>query len=132
MVFADYDGCFIEVVIPALDGLQQLFEQAVYWWESGGRETVIEIGEGIGVITVYVIWEDTVSDAFNSYDPDPYKRAGQKKQGRENKSHARKKSGWQPRNNRRDEKPRKPKKHTPGRGHSHYVFWMLKWEDEEY
>ena len=51
-----------------------------------------------------------------STNPDPYARPGQKKQGRERKSKARKRDDWKPRSN-----PRPPKKHTPGRGHRKYI-----------
>ena len=54
------------------------------------------------------------------YNPDPDGRANQKKQGRENKSKSRKKENWKPRNNRRDGKPRKLPKHTPGKDHRKY------------
>ena len=53
------------------------------------------------------------SDA--DYDPNSYKRAGEKKQNRENRSKSRSKAGWNPRNNRRDGKPAKPKSHTPSK-----------------
>ncbi len=61
--------------------------------------------------------EEVYGPFLSVYDPDPYKKPGQKKQGRENKSAARKKKGWKPRNNRRDGKPRRVPKHTPGRDH---------------
>ena len=48
-------------------------------------------------------------------EPDPYARPGQKKQGRERKTKARKNPDWKPRSN-----PKPPKKHTPGRGHRKY------------
>lgn len=54
------------------------------------------------------------------YNPNPYAREGEKKQNRENRTKARTKLGWQPRNNRRDGKPAKPKAHTPGRDHDKY------------
>ena len=56
----------------------------------------------------------------NSYDPDPYKRPGQKKQNREGKNLNRQKKSFTPRNNRRDGMPAPPKKHTPGRDHRKY------------
>ena len=49
------------------------------------------------------------------YDPNPYKRQGQKKQGRENRNGSRKKPDWEPRNNKRSKTPAEPKKHTPGK-----------------
>ena len=54
------------------------------------------------------------------YDPNPHARPNQKKQGRENGNKARKSPKWEPRNNRRDGQPAKPKKHTPGRDHRKY------------
>ena len=54
---------------------------------------------------------------YSTVDPDPYRRPGRKKQGREPSYRARKKDDWEPRNNRRDGKPRKPKSHTPGSDH---------------
>ncbi|EEK88490.1 RHS repeat domain-containing protein [Bacillus cereus] len=53
--------------------------------------------------------------AKSNYNPDPYARPGQKKQGRENKE----KKGWKSQSNKRDG-PSKPKKHTPGKGHGKY------------
>ncbi|MBO5969746.1 MAG: hypothetical protein J6S14_14735, partial [Clostridia bacterium] len=55
--------------------------------------------------------------AKEDYNPDPYGRAQQKKQGRELKNKARKGNKWEPRNNKRDGKPAKPKSHTPGKDH---------------
>ena len=52
----------------------------------------------------------------NSYDPNPYKRPGQKKQGREPREKKRAKD-WTPNPNK---KPSPPKKHTPGRDHRKY------------
>lgn len=52
-----------------------------------------------------------------TYNPDPFARPNQKKQGRENKNRNRKKENFKPRNNKRNNKPAKPKKHTPGREH---------------
>ena len=69
----------------------------------------------------------TVSDSQseiktnNDYDPNPYRRAGEKKQNRENRNKSREKDGWKPRNNKRDGKPAKPKPHTPSKkGHKKY------------
>ena len=56
-----------------------------------------------------------------NYDPNPYARPGEKKQNRENRSKSRTKDGWEPRNNRRDGRPAKPKSHTPSKkGHKKY------------
>ena len=62
---------------------------------------------------------DNLTDKKEDYNPDPYKRPGRKKQGRENANKARKRN-WEPRNNKRDNKPAKPKKHTPGKEHRKY------------
>lgn len=52
------------------------------------------------------------------YDPNPYRRPGEKKQNRENRIKSRQKSNWKPRNNKRDGKPAKPKPHSPSKkGH---------------
>ena len=56
-----------------------------------------------------------------TYDPDPYGRAGQKKQGRENKNKGRKDKNWKPRNNRRDGKPHQLPKHTPARERRKFI-----------
>jgi RHS repeat-associated protein len=67
------------------------------------------IGVAIGVTIVYAV------DKYQSYNPDPYARPNQKKQGRELKNKARKKSTWKPKKT-----PKKPKKHTPGKDHRKY------------
>ena len=54
------------------------------------------------------------------YNPDPYGRKNQKKQGRENKNKNRTKENYKPKNNKRNNMPAKPKKHTPDRGHNKY------------
>lgn len=54
------------------------------------------------------------------YNPDPYGRKNQKKQGRENKNKNRTKENYKPKNNKRNNMPAKSKKHTPGRGHNKY------------
>lgn len=65
-----------------------------------------------------------VNIVLNAYNPDPYKRPGQKKQGREKKNKSRKKPNWEPRNGTR--RPKKPKSHTPGKDHRKYnVFYDL-------
>ena len=52
------------------------------------------------------------------YDPNPYRRPGEKKQNRENRIKSRQKGNWEPRNNKRDGKPAKPKPHSPSKkGH---------------
>ena len=70
------------------------------------------------VVSVVVIAVD-IYDSQNSFaissEADPYARPGQKKQGRERKSKARRSKDWKPRSN-----PKPPKKHTPGRDHRKY------------
>ena len=52
---------------------------------------------------------------------DPYARPNQKKQQRETKNKSRRSDNFKSRNNRRDNKPAKPKSHTPSRkGHTKY------------
>ncbi len=58
-------------------------------------------------------------------DPDPYRRPGQKKQGRELKTKARKNVSWKPR-----KKARPPKHHTPGREHRKYGLPVIDWCDD--
>lgn len=79
-------------------------------------------------VTVYYVnlyrWRGKTYYVYKSkkskvYNPDPYARAGQKKQGRENKE-KKKKKNWEPKNNKRDKKPAKQKKHTPGKEHRKY------------
>ena len=55
----------------------------------------------------------------NNDDPDPYRRPGQKKQGRENKNKSRKSEDFESRSNKRHGPP-PPKHHTPGRDHRKY------------
>ncbi len=64
-----------------------------------------------------VIDTDYISFSKN-YNPDPYARPGQKKQGRERKEKKKGGGNWSPRNNRRNERP--PKHHTPGKEHQKY------------
>ena len=102
---------------------------------SGG---ITMAGIGVGIITTSVVGK-TLTDNIvlkESYDPDPYKRKGQKKQGRENKNKNRKKDNYTPRNNKRNGKPAVPKKHTPAKPHQKYnpktsqrniMQWKRKW-----
>lgn len=64
---------------------------------------------------------------YLQYDPDPYKRPGQHKQGNELKNKSRQKPGWEQRNGyRRGPKP--PKHHTPGRDHRrHFIIYLLEY-----
>lgn len=70
------------------------------------------------MINVIIPWQ-------SAKDPDPYRRPGQKKQGREVKSKARKSDKWQPR-----KQPRPPKHHTPGREHRKYGIPIMNWIED--
>ncbi len=109
----------------------------VLYWESKTHaigNLVDDIGSALGNIgssndnidTSLVIDVTPAADiGLSEYNPDPYARPGQHKQGREVKSKARKDPSWKPRNNRR-RGPNPPKKHTPGRDHKHHLispFW---------
>ena len=92
---------------------------AGFSWSALGSSIVAGLGAitpvgwiAIGVTTVVAIGVVSYSALSSKEDPDPYRRADQKKQGRERKNKARQKDDWQPRS-----KPKKPKKHTPGRDH---------------
>ena len=72
----------------------------------------------LAVTTVVIVGfeiYDSIKSASKSSEADPYARPGQKKQGRERKTKARKNDNWKPRSN-----PKPPKKHTPGREHRKY------------
>ena len=62
--------------------------------------------------------DNSANELRTKEEADPNRRAGQKKQGRENKSKSRQNDGWKSRNNRRDgREARPPKKNTPGKDH---------------
>ena len=107
------------------------------WWLTG-VDGPLPIGDilyvggvvalGIVAVTVAVVASDVIYEAKDNKksndkdnasnkgkDPDPYRRPGQKKQGRERKNKARQKKEWVQKTN-----PRQPKKHTPGRDHRKY------------
>ena len=67
------------------------------------------------IVVAYAVKTDIY--ASQKYNPDPYARPNQKKQGRENKGKNRRKDNYTPRNNKRNNKPARPKKHTPARDH---------------
>ena len=75
-----------------------------------GMATTACVGQVITDITVY----------SRTYDPDPYARPGQKKQGRERKSKARQNKNWKPRS-----KPKPLKKHTPSKVHRKEKYYAL-------
>lgn len=75
----------------------------------------------VGVITVGIKYAKKSVKRKSKQEVDPYAREGQKKQGREVKNKGRRSGNFTSRNNRRDSKPAKPKKHTPSRkGHTKY------------
>jgi len=79
---------------------------------------------GIALIELIAITENHI------YDPNPYGRAGEKDQNRENRNKNRTKKNFKPRNNRRDGKPRPPKRHTPGRDHRKYTILIPVFEPD--
>ena len=88
---------------------------------KGYGTTISYMGHHLIVVTKEAI--DVVSakrHKTKEYNPDPYGRNNQKKQGRENKNKNRTKENYKPKNNKRNNMPAKPKKHTPGRGHNKY------------
>ena len=58
-----------------------------------------------------------VTVAKEKYDPDPFARPGQKKQGRERKEKKKGADNWNPNPNKR---PKPLPHHTPGRDHQKY------------
>lgn len=75
----------------------------------------------IGTIAVVGVISIGIKYAKSKEEVDPYARPGQKKQGRENKNKSRRDDNFESRNNRRNKKPAKPKRHTPSRkGHTKY------------
>ena len=95
---------------------------------SSGIATISATVEVIDTTTYYPAFTPVIESkqetiVYSKTDPDPYKREGQKKQGRENKNKSRKKENFRPRNNRRDGKPAKPKHHTPGRDHRKFDIY---------
>ena len=79
---------------------------------------IVVVATVVGVLLGYGLYKagEAVCDALKG-DPDPYKRPGQKKQGRERKENKRKNKNWNPNPNKR---PQPPKHHTPGRDHRKY------------
>ena len=65
-------------------------------------------------------------------DVDPYRRSGQKKQGRELKNKSRQSENFRSRNNRRDNLPAPPKHHTPGKAHQKDFFFFIDEENDDY
>ena len=73
--------------------------------------------------------KETDKTKTSDYDPNPYKRPGQKKQQRELRNKSKNKGNWEPRNNKRSGKPAKPKKHTPGRDHRKFFHSVAEYYD---
>ena len=105
-------------------------EDAVAWtstmWWLCALDGPLPIGDiiyGAGIVILVVVavaavsYSQSKSKEKSKEETDPYARPGQKKQGRENKNKSRQKGNFTPRNNRRDQQPAPPKKHTPGRDH---------------
>ena len=44
----------------------ELFQQLCFWWESGGREAVIETAEAVGTLIVLIIVEDIAAEALDA------------------------------------------------------------------
>ncbi len=97
----------------------------VFWFENFNYNQQFIYDESTSIIQDTIEYEN---DGFNTvlakkenggkYDPNPYRRPGEKKQNRENQIKSRQKSNWKPRNNKRDGKPAKPKPHSPSKkGH---------------
>ena len=88
------------------------------------QSTVVDLPKSIHDRSNNIQAEDKIDDnvlSIEKYEPNPYARPGEKKQNRENRNKSRYKDDWQPRNNRRDGKPAKPKSHTPSKkGHKKY------------
>ena len=59
----DYNGKVLDVLIE--QGIE-LFQQLIFWWESGGREAVIETAEAVGTLIVLIIVEDVAADALDT------------------------------------------------------------------
>ena len=117
--------------MPEISSIDGPYPVADLFWVAG----FVILGLAVIVETIFAVDTviDTVSDKTDEapqviieekekYDPNPYKRPGEKKQNRENRNKSRQKKDWKPRNNRRSGKPAKPKKHTPGRDHKKYYF----------
>ena len=104
---------------------QNAYQNTIWSWEY--QQSLIYDGSSSIVFSTLECENDSSNTVFaqkekdGKYDPNPYKRPGEKKQNRENRSKSRQKGNWQPRNNRRDGKPAKPKSHSPSKkGHKKY------------
>ena len=117
--------------MPEISSIDGPYPVADLFWVAG----FVILGLAVIVETIFAVDTviDTVSDKTDEapqviieekekYDPNPYKRPGEKKQNRENRNKSRQKKDWKPRNNRRSGKPAKTKKHIPGRDHKKYYF----------
>ena len=111
----DPSGCLAEVLTGASYTAALVFAGANAWNVVGQVVLV-----GMVVVTIVIAGLIVYEKVKSNNNPDPYGRAGQKKQGRELKQKSRKNKDFKPRNNKRDGKPAKPKKHTPGKNHRKY------------
>ena len=123
------DSCGIPNVLLASSGYSATMALRMgtqFALKGLGKSVLLSLASSITpagwvVIGVVVVGGVIYAKTKNKDDVDPYASAGQKKQGREVKSKSRQKSNFNPRNNKRDKKPAKPKKHTPSRkGHTKY------------
>ena len=122
--------CGVDAFLPIgdiiyLSGMIILGGIAVSSYEASTSKDIFEIYENESIAFDKEIVKSQFSritsavseviEESRTNDADPFKRPGQKKQGRERKSKARLKEGWKPRSN-----PKPLKKHTPGKAHRKY------------
>ena len=114
-------GCFVlggVVIIEAMTNIDEIADTTLPTYDLPMVDALPGNVTATDAATIGISIGATV--AKEEYDPNPYKRQGQKKQGRENRNGSRKKPGWEPRNNKRSKTPAEPKKHTPGKDHRKY------------
>ena len=142
VMYSDPSGCFIEKIVISIEfvkanaiemaiftGLLALLTMEIAYINQYHESLIMTllsdlINLGIESLDKAAEWiKENVIDVdyisfSKDYNPDPYARPGQKKQGRERKEKKKGGGDWNPRNNRRNERP--PKHHTPGREHQKY------------
>ena len=114
-------GCFVlggVVIIEAMTNIDEIADTTLPTYDLPMVDALPGNVTATDAATIGISIGATVEK--EKYDPNPYKRPGQKKQGRENRNGSRKKPGWEPRNNKRSKTPAEPKKHTPGKDHRKY------------
>ena len=133
----DECGCFATIVIGGVTlsfaGLAVLFACSVVILDLLINQEASLISVFLSLLSDMCIQTvEDVTAVWNTMllkDPDPYKRPGQKKQGRELKTKARKDERWKPK-----KKPRPLKHHTPGRDHRKYgtaaIYWISDYTQE--